>query len=124
MVRPWDRTSFKAGLSSDAHNRLEGIPSDQRIIYLELPPDAFSDPREQQRSCSFIAVSGCPDQFRHCQGRQEPASPRRARPREIGAEPPPTSGTQRLQELETLRATGVISVAEYSRNPEQIISEL
>jgi hypothetical protein len=32
--------------------------------------------------------------------------------------------TQRLQELETLRATGVITDAEYSHKREQIISEL
>ena len=38
--------------------------------------------------------------------------------------PPQPSAAQRLQELETLRATGTISEAEYSAKRERIISEL
>ena len=38
--------------------------------------------------------------------------------------PPRESVAQRLQELETLRATGVISDAEYSAKREQIIAEI
>ena len=51
-------------------------------------------------------------------------------PAPTGAMPPPAyappqpSTAQRLQELETLRATGVISDAEYTRKREQIIGEL
>jgi len=47
----------------------------------------------------------------------EQAAPAAAAP----SQPPVT---QRLQELETLRATGVISDAEYTSKREQIISEL
>ena len=38
--------------------------------------------------------------------------------------PPQPSTAQRLQELETLRATGAITDDEYARKREQIISEL
>lgn len=38
--------------------------------------------------------------------------------------PPPRSIPQRLQELDTLRATGVISGAEYTAKREQIINEI
>jgi hypothetical protein len=38
--------------------------------------------------------------------------------------PPAPSTAQRLQELETLRATGVISDAEYNAKRQQIIAEL
>ena len=38
--------------------------------------------------------------------------------------PPEPTTTQRLQELETLRATGNISDAEYTAKRQQIISQL
>jgi hypothetical protein len=38
--------------------------------------------------------------------------------------PPPSTTAQRLQELETLRATGVITDDEYARKRAQIISEI
>ena len=38
--------------------------------------------------------------------------------------PPPPSTAQRLQELETLRATGTITDAEYTAKRQQIISDL
>jgi hypothetical protein len=38
--------------------------------------------------------------------------------------PPEPSTAQRLQELETLRATGAISEAEYTAKRQQIIAEL
>ena len=38
--------------------------------------------------------------------------------------PSPPSTAQRLQDLETLRATGVITADEYSRKREQILNEL
>ena len=42
----------------------------------------------------------------------------------VSTAPPQQSTAQRLQELETLRVTGVITDAEYARKREQIISEL
>ncbi|BBY03255.1 SHOCT domain-containing protein [Mycobacterium seoulense] len=38
--------------------------------------------------------------------------------------PPAPSSAQRLQELETLRATGAISDAEYTAKRQQIISQI
>jgi hypothetical protein len=47
-----------------------------------------------------------------------------AAPASAGVAPPPQSTAQRLQELETLHATGVISDAEYTAKREQIIGEI
>lgn len=41
-----------------------------------------------------------------------------------GVQPPPPSIAQRLQELETLRATGAISDTEYTAKRQKIISEM
>jgi hypothetical protein len=38
--------------------------------------------------------------------------------------PPPPSAAQRLQELETLRATGAITESEYAAKRRQVIAEL
>jgi Short C-terminal domain len=38
--------------------------------------------------------------------------------------PPPPSAAQRLQELETLRATGAITESEYAAKRQRIIAEL
>ena len=51
-----------------------------------------------------------------------PAPP--AQPAYTPPAPPPPSAAQRLQELETLRATGAISEDEYTRKRQQIIAEL
>jgi hypothetical protein len=40
------------------------------------------------------------------------------------ADPPPQTITERLQQLETLRATAVISHAEYMAKREQVINEI
>jgi hypothetical protein len=47
-----------------------------------------------------------------------------AAPASAGVAPPLQSTTERLQELEALRATGVISDAEYTAKREQIIGEI
>ena len=53
-----------------------------------------------------------------------PAAPAAPVPAAPAGMPPQASASQRLQELETLRATGSISEAEYSAKRERIISEL
>jgi len=42
----------------------------------------------------------------------------------VAVTPPRQSTAQRLQELETVRATGAVSEAEYSAKREQIINEI
>jgi hypothetical protein len=137
VVRSWDRAGFKAALLHDQGNAAHRIPNDQRVLYLTLPPDGFSDPRDQELARSMIATgrTGTSTDFVvardaatqrvidalgaevvQVQGASPAAPPASA--------PPQPSIAQRLQELETLRATGVISEAEYARKREQIVSEL
>ena len=53
-----------------------------------------------------------------------PGPPPAPVPTPFMVQPPGQTTAQRLQELETLRATGSISEAEYSTKREQILSEL
>jgi len=60
---------------------------------------------------------------RAAQGQAAPTPPAPA-PASFMPAPPEPSTAQRLQELETLRATGAISEAEYTAKRQQIIAEL
>jgi len=59
------------------------------------------------------------------QGQAPMAPPASAAPQQYAvAAPPQPSVSQRLQELETLRATGTISEAEYTAKRQQILAGL
>ena len=64
------------------------------------------------------------DVVRRAAARQAPPPPAAAPAPTYLAKPPEVSTAQRLQELETLRATGSISDAEYTTKRQQIIAEL
>jgi hypothetical protein len=57
-------------------------------------------------------------------GQMPPPAPAQAAPQFATMAPPEPTTAQRLQELETLRATGTISDAEYAAKRQQIISQL
>ena len=64
---------------------------------------------------------------RRAAAQQAPADPARrapARRRPLSTAPPEPTTSQRLQELETLRATGAISDDEYNAKRQQILSDL
>ena len=57
-------------------------------------------------------------------GQMPPPPPAQPAPQFATMAPPEPTTAQRLQELETLRATGTISDAEYTAKRQQIISQL
>jgi hypothetical protein len=79
--------------------------------------DIRSNPVVRQQAMAVV---------RRAAAQQNPAAPAPAPPTPASFLPPPPepSTAQRLQELETLRATGAISDAEYTTKRQQIISEL
>jgi len=135
VVRTWNRAGFTSTQSNDSINRASGVPSDQQILYLGIPPDGFADDFDKRMAAGFVAQgrSGTPTEFVVA---RDNATQRVIDA--LGAKPPviiggPSTPTpqqpvaptaQRLQEIETLRATGAISDAEYNRKREQIIAEI
>ena len=145
VLKAWDRTGFRAQPGRDAMLVANGMPNDRQSLMLVLPIDADSSPIAQQvaqqRAATGQRTPGIPHGF--VVGR-DPASQRVVAA--LAASSPPPSGitingqtiqqmvneaarpqrpvAERLAELETLRATGVLTEAEYARKREQIISEI
>lgn len=146
VLKAWDRTGFKAQPGRDAMLAAYGMPDDRQSLILFLPIDANSSPIAQQvaqqRAANGQRTPGLPHGF--VVGRDAASQHVVAA---LAASSPPSSGItingqtiqqmvaqtarapqrpigERLQELETLRATGVLTEAEYARKREQIIAEL
>jgi hypothetical protein len=148
VLKSWDRAGVKARHAVD--NFYAGVvPDDRQVLILHLPTEfdriRYLPPAARKTAQvrggmphQFIFARDAPSQRlidalgatgpliitgHYSQGMNAQAAPRAA----VGApafKPPQPSAAQRLQELETLRATGAISEAEYARKREQIISEL
>jgi hypothetical protein len=146
VLKAWDRASLRAQPGRDAMLVANGMPDDRQSLMLFLPFDSSSSPIAQkvaqQRAAAGQRTPGVPHGF--VVGR-DPASQRVVAA--LAASSPPPAGitingqslqdmvaqaaavprppiAQRLQELETLRATGVLTEAEYARKREQVIAEI
>jgi hypothetical protein len=143
VLKSWDRAGFKARCLP-AWNGPMGAPTpdDRQVLILYLPIDGDSGPFRQEMARRIAAAGrpypGKPHNFVVARdapsqrvidalvtaGGAVPEAVPAAAVAPPAVTPPRPSAAQRLQELETLRATGVISGAEYTRQREQIISEL
>jgi hypothetical protein len=146
VLKVWDRGGFRAQPGRDAMLAASGMPEDRQSLILFLPIDADSSPMAQQiasqRAATGQRTPGLPHGF--VVGR-DTASQRVVAA--LAASSPPAGGitingqtiqqmvnqaaqpqqrpvAQRLAELETLRATGVLTEAEYTHKRQQIISEI
>jgi hypothetical protein len=65
VVRSWDRAGFQTKLLHEQGNRAMAMADNQRVFYLRLPPDAFTDPFHQQMASRFMSMgrSGTPVEF-------------------------------------------------------------
>ena len=153
VLKSWDRAGFRARTGSDAMQAASGMPDDRQILTLWIPIDADSNRVSQaiarQRAAAGQRTPGMPHTFlvaKDAPSRRvidalaaavgsPDAGPNIVigpnvviggqRLKDMIAQAPPQPSTaQRLQELETLRATNAISDAEFTRKREQIISEI
>jgi hypothetical protein len=146
VLKTWDRLGFRAQPGRDAMLAANGMPDDRQSLILFLPIDGDSSPISQEvarrRAAAGQRTPGLPHGFvvgRDAASQRVVAALAASTPAGGGitingqtiqqmvaqaAAPPPPSTAQRLQELETLRAAGAITEAEYARKREQIISEL
>ncbi|ORW69069.1 hypothetical protein AWC23_20175 [Mycobacterium saskatchewanense] len=149
VLRSWDRADFKARTVTPEWNVSRGVPDDRQLLVLWVPIEASSNPYLQAgvRAAAEAGQPGLPTDFMvakdapsqrlidaldaagHVRVVDVLGDAEEAQDPEDAADPsdvssPRPSTTERLQELETLRATGVVSEAEYARKREQIIDEL
>jgi len=147
VLKSWAREGFLAKLYPAGVNARLGVPDDRQVLTLFLPieggknrylqaavrnsggsgrmPHKFMVAKDapSQRVIDALVTAGAPDSGQRLRGMIAQAAPAPA-VAPPAFTPPQPSVAQRLQELETLRATGVISDAEYTRKREQIISEM
>jgi hypothetical protein len=142
VLKSWDRSSFQARRGNERRNAFQGIPDDRQVLILFLPIEGGGG-RILEATARNTAAAGSPGFPHRVMVAKDAASQRlidvlsaaTAAPNVMiggmsvqGPTPNARTGqpltAQRLQELETLRATGVINDAEYARKREQIISEL
>jgi hypothetical protein len=140
VLKSWNRAGFQARRGNDRANVHRGVPDDRQVLILFLPVEGGRS-RIVQAAARNAAAAGSPG-FPHQVMVAKDAPSQRvidALGATGGAGPNITIGgqslqdmiahgqpsaAQRLQELEKLRATGVITDDEYTRKREQIISEL
>lgn len=146
VLKAWDRVGFRVQPGRDAMLAASGMPDDRQSLILFLPIDSSSSSIAQQiaqqRAAAGQRTPGLPHGF--VLGR-DPASQRvvaalvASSPPPAGimingqtiqqmvnqaAQPPQRPVAQRLAELETLRATGVLTEDEYATKRQQIIAEI
>jgi hypothetical protein len=145
VLKSWDRAGFQARRGNDRANAFRGVPADRQVLILFLPIEGGS--RIMQAAARNAAAAGSPGFPHHMMVAKDAPSQRvidalgatgSAGPnimiggrhlQDIIAEKaapaqPQASAAQRLQEIETLRTTGVITDAEYAQKREQIIAEM
>jgi hypothetical protein len=146
VLKAWDRAGFRVQPGRDAMLAANGMPDDRQSLILFLPIDADSSPMAQQiahqRATAGQRTPGLPHGFvlgRDAASQRVVAALVASSPPAGGitingqtiqqmvnqaAQQPQRPIAQRLAELETLRATGVLTVAEYATKREQLISEI
>jgi hypothetical protein len=138
VLTSWVRSGFRATVDTRPFGT--SVPADCQLLRLCLPIEAVKNramSRQLEKAAEMFAARGLPPVAEHAfvVARDAPTqgvidaltkSSPGARPMvAAGAGAPPQSSVaQRLQELESLRGTGVISDAEYTAKREQIISEI
>lgn len=138
ILKTWER-GFRASRGTPQMQRSMGVPDDRQLLILFLPIEGGGN-RYLSAAARNNPGAGFPHKF--MVGRDAPSQRvvdelRPTTPTVItggkilggmagGAQPgpPQPSAAQRLQELETLRASGVISDAEYAAKRGQIIDEI
>jgi hypothetical protein len=136
VLRSWVRSGFRASVDP---RPFSPVPADCQLLRLILPIEPVKSPamnRQLKKVAEMAAARGLPGaEFAFVVGCDAPTegvidaltqSSPGARPTvAAGAGTPLQSSTaQRLQELESLHATGVLSDAEYTAKRGQIISEI
>jgi hypothetical protein len=132
VLKSWARVGFKARTVTQQMNASNGVPDDRQMLYLFLPIEGGRN-RYLQAAARLNAAGGSPGMPHKFMVAKDAPSQRvidvldaAGHVRIIGGQNsgPQPSVTQRLQELESLGATGVISDAECTHKREQIISEI
>lgn len=149
VLKSWDRAGFVARRGSDRANALRGVPDDRQVVILFLPIEGQGNRYLQAaaRNAAAAGAAGFPHQMMVAKdapsqrvldvlGATANAGPNIViggqRLQDIIAQQAPAaqpqapapSAAQRLQDLETLRASGVITDDEYAAKRQQIIAEL
>lgn len=134
VLKTWDR-GFRASFGTPQMERSMGVPDDRQMLILFLPIESGGN-RYLSAAARNNPGAGFPHKFmvaRDAPSQRVIDELRPSTPRVIGGgtitggaavAPPQPSAAQRLQELETLRASGAISDAEYAAKREQIIGEI
>jgi hypothetical protein len=138
VLKTWDR-GFRASLGTNQMQRGQGVPDDRQLLILFLPIEGGGN-RYPSAAARNNPGAGFPHKFmvaRDAPSRRvidelHPTTPTVISGGRItggmagGAPvaPPQPSVAQRLQELETLRTTGVISDAEYTAKRAQLIDQI
>jgi hypothetical protein len=135
VLKTWDR-GFRASFGTPQMQRSMGVPDDRQMLILFLPIDGGGN-RYLSAAARNNPGAGFPHKFMVARDAPSqrvidelrPSTPTVITGGKITAggapfAPPQPSAAQRLQELETLRASGVISDAEYAAKRERIISEI
>ena len=135
VLKAWDR-GFRASRGTPQLERSMGVPDDRQLLILFLPIEGDGN-RYLSAAARNNPGAGFPHKFmvgrdaasQRVMDELRPTTPTVITGGKImggGAPPAPPqpSVAQRLQELETLRASGVISDAEYTAKRGQIISEI
>ncbi|OBK52682.1 SHOCT domain-containing protein [Mycobacterium sp. 1081908.1] len=138
VLKVWDR-GFRASFGTPQMQRSMGVPDDRQMLILFLPIEGGGN-RYLSAAARNNPGAGFPHKFmvaRDAPSQRVIDELRPTTPTVItggkitggmagGAPfaPPQPSAAQRLQELEALRASGVISDAEYAAKREKIIGEI
>ena len=133
----WERSGFVSGMMPATFtiaedNKTYDLTRSGRTADGDPADPQGQQHRPQQHDRSALESGGPPTgagRGAACRGGAGSAQPPRRRPRPrrrlaIPPPPPEPSTAQRLQELETLRATGAISDDEYAAKRQQILADL
>lgn len=124
VLKSWDRAGFQARRGNDSANTSRGVPDDRQVLILFLPIEGGT--RIIQAAARNAAAAGSPG-FPHRVMVAKDAPSQRVIDvlgATGGAGPNITIGGKSLQEVETLRAAGAITDAEYTAKRQQIISNI
>ncbi len=137
VLKSWVRSGFRASVDP---RPFAPVPADCQVLKLCLPIEAVKNraiSRQLEKAAEMLAARGLPPVAEHAFVVARDASTQgvidaltksgpgvRATAAADAGAPPQSSVAQRLQELESLRGTGVISDAEYTAKREQIINDI
>lgn len=153
VLKSWDRAGFVARRGNDRANAYRGVPDDRQVLILFLPIEGRGNRylAAAARNAAAAGAAGFPHQMMVAKdapsqrvidvlgatsggagpnimiGGQSLQDIVQAAAQQTAAAQPqaaPASAAQRLQDLETLRASGAVTGDEYAAKRQQIIAEL